>query len=204
MSYEIIYSDELAHHGILGMKWGIRRYQNPDGSLTDAGKKRYSEDYNEYENLKNKKTSAMSNDELKKVTERMELEKKYKEYISSGNDYMKKVLAESAGKTLANVATTTAIVAGLAFLAKHYNINAKSITKWLVNLVGDVSTTVAKETAKGVSNVASSAGQAVKQASDKAGRSYVNAVDSIIGESAGRAYVHAVDNILNTVKRRRR
>lgn len=29
------------HHGILGQKWGIRRYQNPDGSLTEAGKKRY-------------------------------------------------------------------------------------------------------------------------------------------------------------------
>lgn len=36
------YSDSLMHHGILGMKWGIRRYQNEDGSLTKQGKDRYS------------------------------------------------------------------------------------------------------------------------------------------------------------------
>ena len=38
---ESIFSDELQHHGILGQKWGIRRYQNADGSLTAAGKRRY-------------------------------------------------------------------------------------------------------------------------------------------------------------------
>lgn len=36
----VMEDDELAHHGILGMHWGIRRYQNPDGSLTPAGKRR--------------------------------------------------------------------------------------------------------------------------------------------------------------------
>lgn len=38
--------DELYHHGIKGMRWGVRRYQNSDGSLTKAGKERYSVDSN--------------------------------------------------------------------------------------------------------------------------------------------------------------
>ena len=36
-------SNELYHHGIKGMRWGVRRYKNEDGSLTPAGKKRYLE-----------------------------------------------------------------------------------------------------------------------------------------------------------------
>lgn len=35
------YSRELYHHGIKGMKWGVRRYQNPDGTLTAEGRARY-------------------------------------------------------------------------------------------------------------------------------------------------------------------
>ena len=41
MSDTFLQHSFLAHHGILGMKWGVRRYQNKDGSLTAAGRVRY-------------------------------------------------------------------------------------------------------------------------------------------------------------------
>ena len=36
--------NELYHHGILGQKWGVRRFQNKDGTLTNEGQKRYERD----------------------------------------------------------------------------------------------------------------------------------------------------------------
>ena len=41
MEYLHSYTDETYHHGVKGMKWGVRRYQNSDGSLTPEGKQHY-------------------------------------------------------------------------------------------------------------------------------------------------------------------
>ena len=76
---------ELYHHGIRGMKWGVRRYRNKNGTLTPAGKKRYadktegwSDDAKNAYKLSKKKVNQLSNDELRKLNDRKNLEQNYK------------------------------------------------------------------------------------------------------------------------------
>lgn len=66
---------ELKHWGILGMKWGLRRFQNEDGSLTPEGRERYG-----VGNSKNKKAVSIhdiSDDELHRMTKRLYAETNY-------------------------------------------------------------------------------------------------------------------------------
>ena len=72
---------ELSHHGIKGMKWGVRRFQDKAGRLTPEGRKRarenWSDDAKTADSLKKKSVHEMSNAELKKLNERTRLEQEY-------------------------------------------------------------------------------------------------------------------------------
>lgn len=76
------YNDYLYHHGIKGMKWGVRRYQNKDGALTPAGKRRVSnKEIREYEKSVRKEIEAGSSKERMAIrAEREKADKEYQEY----------------------------------------------------------------------------------------------------------------------------
>ena len=80
-SASFISDDELYHYGIKGQKWGVRRYQNKDGSLTAAGKKRRSSS----DEVRN-----MSTDELRQKVRRLNNEQRYIDLTKSSSSSISK------------------------------------------------------------------------------------------------------------------
>lgn len=114
-------NNTLTHHGIKGMKWGIRRFQNKDGSLTPAGKKRQrvenadeNENKSETVNPKKKRLSELSDQELRDRINRLQLEKQYKELSKDtanyrrGKDFALRVIEKIGENTLTNIGTQAA------------------------------------------------------------------------------------------------
>ena len=88
-------SDELTHHGILGQKWGVRRFQNADGSLTNAGKKRKGL----VQTIKDKKKAKMLREA--KARKREEQEKKEAIIRSGDEKQIKKIKGQLTDEELA-------------------------------------------------------------------------------------------------------
>lgn len=101
------HTNELYHWGIKGMKWGVRRYQNSDGSLTPAGKKRYNsivEDHSDHSKTYRKDVRTMSDQELRDSLNRLNMERQYAQLTakekSTGRKLIESLLTES-GKEIA-------------------------------------------------------------------------------------------------------
>lgn len=117
-------NNELYHWGVKGQRWGFRRYQNKDGSLTPAGRRRAEKLRQQYlettgkkltgyavrkkgetvkkvDEKKKKKLSEMTDDELKKVVDRMNLENRYFEARKTMSEHAKSKEV-SKGKYIVN------------------------------------------------------------------------------------------------------
>lgn len=113
LTKNVKHSDILEHHGIKGQRWGVRRFQNPDGSLTAAGRRRMnigdSEESKKTHNRKNVKD--MDNQELDARINRLKKEQEYIRLKDDPNDYEKKQKrAERIKKIVTAAAVTTAVV----------------------------------------------------------------------------------------------
>lgn len=102
MSYEYIFTDELYHHGIKGQRWGIRRYRNEDGSLTEAGKRRYGKMSGEkiYKTLKKqvRKERAKQHGSINRWMSTTEIGKNSKKLIEENNKNWKELKASKEYK----------------------------------------------------------------------------------------------------------
>lgn len=142
--------DELYHWGIKGMKWGVRRYQNSDGSLTAAGRKRYTDkDGNlnaagkkkfgnsvktktesEAETPKRKSVKDMTDDELNKAVIRARQEDEYNRLRPEPKPEVKNATAKAFAKRLVNEVAVPAIInSGKNALQKALDKQANELLK---------------------------------------------------------------------------
>ena len=97
--------NELQHHGILGMHWGVRRYQNPDGSLTAEGQRRREQrdqkwvkkNYDKiYNNAYKSFSKELKRNGIQEITEK-DAKKLPRSYINAYNKEMAKIMNLAVG-----------------------------------------------------------------------------------------------------------
>ena len=123
---------ELYHHGIKGMHWGVRRFQNPDGSLTDAGRRRMRSndrairnDINAQRKWNAKNASQLSDKELTDQILRLQREKQLQDLtgqvVHPGRKKTLDLLDRYGNQALGTVVGATAGAVATAYITKKIN-----------------------------------------------------------------------------------
>ena len=118
----VYYANSLYHHGIKGQKWGVRRFQKKDGSLTPAGRKRYDDDG---PNQKKQKEYKMPKN---KSLHRLKLEEKYKAQGMSEKEAEQAAAKRIRGEQFAVGAAAVTVAACVAY-NKYKTHNVDKVLK---------------------------------------------------------------------------
>ena len=148
--------DYLMHYGVKGMKWGVRRYQNPDGTLTEEGRRRYGKDIDTSKPAK--RVRDMSDEELAGAVNRLRSEKAYKDLM--GELYpekvtlMDKVVSKLKNETIPNTISQVVQNTATSFVKQY--ADAK-ISDMVESKFGDKERLEAKRTAEIAKNLSEAA-----------------------------------------------
>lgn len=149
----------LYHHGILGQKWGVRRYQNEDGTLTDAGKKRYERDILENKaKKKDNRIDTSSPDPKRWVKEDTERQKN----VVDVNSQIVKELKNLEKETRQTTTTDTRMdLSNMSDKELRDRINRELLEKQYNTLFADVSQPTVSKGRAAVQNTLELAGSAL-------------------------------------------
>jgi len=163
---------ELEHYGIRGQRWGTRRFQNPDGTLTAEGKARYGKsdgssgktrgikksntgvtDKSDRSNWKAKDAKDLSDEELKKRNNRLQAEQNYKnnmtpQWKKDAKQFNKNAVQEA----VKNIFIGTAVTALAAVMAKNYKKAGPVIANASKIAVSKIRTAVKTNSRKAINN----------------------------------------------------
>lgn len=118
-----MYELKLQHHGIKGQKWGVRRFQNPDGSLTADGKRRAAK---EKKRSDAKNRGILTNAQIKAKIQRLQLEKQLRELtdqeVNQGRVFAQNILKSIGTKTLTTIGAGALLYAGKAAVTKSFDV----------------------------------------------------------------------------------